>query len=92
MASSNKEKIRQYVSERKLAYERVFGDDDPSNPDMSKKMVRDDLARFCREFSSTFHPDARVAANLDGRREVVLRIRDHLVLSLDELISKYGGE
>lgn len=40
-----------------------------------------DLARFCRAGESTFHPDARVHAVLEGRREVWLRIQKYLRLS-----------
>ncbi|MBM4071984.1 MAG: hypothetical protein FJ271_24120 [Planctomycetes bacterium] len=40
-----------------------------------------DLAKFCRAGESTFHPDARVHAVLEGRREVWLRIQKYLRLS-----------
>lgn len=38
------------------------------------QIVAEDLARFCRDKESTFHPDARVHALGEGRREVWLRI------------------
>jgi hypothetical protein len=50
------------------------------------QMVLADLAKFCRANRSTFHPDPHVAARLDGRREVWLRITQHLNLSTDDLI------
>ena len=49
-----------------------------------------DLASFCRANESTFHPDPRVAANLDGRREVWLRITQHLNLTQEQLWKLYG--
>jgi hypothetical protein len=50
-----------------------------------------DLAKFCRAHDSTFHPDARVAAVLEGRREVWLRVAQHLQLSDEEIWSLYNG-
>ena len=44
-----------------------------------------DLADFCRAGESCFHPDARLHAVAEGRREVWLRIQNHLNLSTDEL-------
>lgn len=49
-----------------------------------------DLADFCRANSSTFHPDPHIAARLDGRREVWLRIQQHLNLSPDQLMELYA--
>lgn len=51
-----------------------------------------DLARFCRADQSTFHADARVHAVLEGRREVWLRIQEHLRLSDEELFTLYNGQ
>jgi hypothetical protein len=44
-----------------------------------------DLARFCRARESTFHPDPRLHAVAEGRREVWLRISNHLRMTDDEL-------
>lgn len=44
-----------------------------------------DLARFCRAGESTFHPDPRVHAVLEGRREVWLRIQKYLRLSAADI-------
>jgi hypothetical protein len=52
-------------------------------------MVLADLAKFCRANTSTFHPDVRAAAALDGRREVFLRISHHLQLTDEQLWSLY---
>lgn len=72
--------IKRVLLSRKQAYERTF---DSKNAD--SMIVMKDLARFCRADKSTFHEDPRVAANLDGRREVWLRIQQYLNLSSDEL-------
>jgi hypothetical protein len=52
-------------------------------------MVLEDLAKFCRAHESTFHAEERVAGRLDGRREVWLRIQQHLQLSEDALWKLY---
>lgn len=49
------------------------------------KKVLADLAAFCRAAESTYAPDARLHAVLEGRREVWLRIQNHLQLSPDDL-------
>ena len=72
---------REAVYELKKAYEIVFGE---SN-DPSLKIVLSDLRKFCRVDQTCFHPDARLHAVAEGRREVALRILDHLRLSVDEL-------
>lgn len=50
-------------------------------------VVLDDLAQFCRASESTFHPDPRLAAMLDGRREVFLRIQEYLKLPPEALLA-----
>ena len=47
--------------------------------------VLKDLARFCRATRSTFHENERAHALAEGRREVFLRISNHLHLTQDEL-------
>lgn len=54
--------------------------------------VLKDLARFCRAHESTAHPDSHMAARLDGRREVWLRIQNHLRLTDDELWKLYNSK
>ena len=54
------------------------------------KRVLEDLKIFCRDGVSTFHQDARKHAVAEGRREVFLRIRDHLELSSQKLWEIYG--
>jgi hypothetical protein len=53
--------------------------------------VLDDLATFCRAHASTFHLNAAAANRLDGRREVWLRIQQHLRLTDDQLWQLYGN-
>jgi len=52
--------------------------------------VLEDLAQFCRANESTYHPDPRVHAALEGRREVWLRIAAHLNLPDEELWKLYN--
>jgi hypothetical protein len=56
------------------------------------KPVLDDLARFCRAKESTFKPDAREHAVLEGRREVWLRIQRHLEMTPIELLEYMNPE
>lgn len=53
------------------------------------KQVLQDLASFCRAKETTFHPDQRVHAALEGRREVYLRIMDHMEMEPEEFFAKY---
>jgi len=48
------------------------------------------LAAFCRAEETTFNLDPRVHAVLEGRREVFLRIQNHLNLSSEDLWKKYS--
>jgi len=57
----------------------------------SAHLVMRDLARFCNAHSSTFSADAREHAVMEGRREVWLRIQEHLHLPDEELWSLYSG-
>lgn len=50
-----------------------------------------DLAKFCRANKTTFDPDPRVHAALEGRREVWLRITQHLGFSAEQLFELYSG-
>ena len=81
---ATKEQVLQFIRDRKTAYSQVFADN------LASREVLSDLRKFCRADASTFHVDARVAAALDGRREVMLRILDYTTLTIDELYEKYG--
>lgn len=73
-------KAKLFVFGRQRAYLTTF--DMTSETD---KQVLSDLAKFCRAGESTFHPDPRVHAVLEGRREVWLRIQSHLKLDSETL-------
>jgi len=75
--------IKKFLSNRRYAYKQAFSG-------VHGEAVLEDLARFCRADETTFHTDARVAAVLEGRREVWLRISKHLNLSPDELAKYYN--
>lgn len=75
----------QYLQRRRTAYVRTFLNN------VFGQEVLTDLAKFCRANQSTFHPDARAHAVAEGRREVWLRIQQHLQLTDDELWAIYGG-
>jgi hypothetical protein len=76
------EKLKELLFDRRHAYCRLFNQ---NNRDA--KLVLTDLARFCRASESAFHPDERTHALLEGRREVWLRIQQHLNLTEEELWS-----
>ncbi|MEH6358839.1 MAG: hypothetical protein V7745_07605 [Pseudomonadales bacterium] len=78
-----KQKLLGFFSTRKHHYRSTF-----DNP-MGDEVLRD-LAKFCRASETTFHEDARVSAVLDGRREVFLRITEHLNLTPEEFYERYG--
>ncbi len=65
---------------RKMAYQQTF-----SAESVHARAVLKDLALFCRANKTTFHTDARMQAHLEGRREVWLRITQHLYLTPEEL-------
>lgn len=77
---------KEFLRSRALSYKRTFAPDDADNTAVLK-----DLAKFCRALESTFHPDPRIAAQLDGRREVFLRIQQHLQLSTEQLWALLGA-
>lgn len=80
------ERVRAYVSRRRNSYRMVFNIDNPGAAD-----VLSDLARFCRAAETTFLPDARGHAVLEGRREVWLRIQQHLRLTEQQLWDLAGA-
>lgn len=76
--------LRRYLATRQSAYRTTF-----QGP--LSGAVLEDLAQFCRAHESTFHENARVAAMLDGRREVYLRIVNHLNLPPKDLFALSTG-
>lgn len=81
---SKASEAQRFVAQRRTAYVKTF--DTPFGAE-----VLQDLAKFCRATESTFHPDPRVHAVAEGRREVWLRIQQHLKLSDDDLWRAFGG-
>lgn len=77
--------LRRFITTRRYSYQRTF--DGPYG-----QHVLADLMTFCRAHESTFHENPRIAAMLDGRREVWLRIQQHLNLSPDELFDVTVGQ
>lgn len=69
-----------YIRHRKQAYQAVF-----LPGDQPAEHVLADLAKFCRAGRSTFDTDPRVHALQEGRKEVWLRIAQHLHMTEDEL-------
>lgn len=78
---------KRYLGHRQQAYQGVFDDKNVFLTD-----VMEDLAKFCRAEESTFNSDPRLHALLEGRREVYLRIMDHLQMDIESLFVKYGGK
>lgn len=75
-----KNRTMEYLVQRQRAYRSTY------NPkDRADLVVLKDLAKFCRANESTFHEDHRIHARLEGRREVWLRIQQHLNLPPDQL-------
>ena len=80
-------KIKEYVARRQQAYQQVFNPDNIFLID-----VMEDLEKFCRIDETTFHPDQRVHALLEGRREVLLRIKRHVNMDTKALIKYYTNK
>jgi hypothetical protein len=78
------DKLRIALGDRRYAYQTTF-----KGP--LAEVVLKDLARFCRAHESTFHVDPRAHAMAEGRREVWLRLQNHLNLTTDELWELYSG-
>lgn len=74
-----------FIRGRKRAYQLAFGS-------VWGQMVLIDLAKFCRANDSCYDPDPRVHAALEGRREVWLRIQQHINLPSDQLYALYTGK
>lgn len=83
--SDLRERARLFLGGRKHNYRLAF--DNPPGHE-----VLADLAKFCRAHESTFNPDPRIAAMIDGRREVWLRIQHHLQMTDDQIWALYGGD
>lgn len=78
------EQAKRWLFRRRYAYQTTF------RGPLADEVLRD-LARFCRANQSTFHTDDRAHALAEGRREVWLRIANHLNLPPDRLWAIYDG-
>lgn len=81
--------VKQFVANRQRAYGLVF-----KKEDQMAQQVLSDLAKFCRANRSTFRPDSREHAVLEGRREVWLRIQNHINMDPEmfwQLITREGA-
>lgn len=77
--------LLQRIGLRKKGYRAMFG---PSGILTREELI--DLAQFCRAFESTAVPgDRDLTWALIGRREVWLRIVQHLNLEPEELMALY---
>jgi len=81
------EKALDFLRARAQAYHKVFSG-------VYGERVIVDLEKFCRANESTFHIDPRIEGIMQGRREVWLRVSNHLNLTEEELTNLYnpGGE
>lgn len=82
------QQVEQYLRNRARAYRAVFSTNACTEGDLEFVML--DLAHFCRAFVTAYDSDARNHALLEGRREVFLRIFDHVSLSHDVLMQRYA--
>lgn len=74
----------EFLRTRKRNYQLTF-----SSP--AGQRVLEDLAKFCRAKETCFHADPRMHAVAEGRREVFLRIANHLNLSTEDLFRISSG-
>lgn len=75
------EDVKEEIRLMKQAYQTVLGDASPAVMTVLK-----DLREFCRADETCFHPDARIHAVLEGRREVFLKISNYLTKTTDDIV------
>jgi UDP-2,3-diacylglucosamine pyrophosphatase LpxH len=81
MLKEQYDKVLSYLGDRKKCYQLTFKYDNPAG-----RQVLEDLATFCRASESCVMPgDHDRTLLLEGRREVWLRIQQHLNLSPEQL-------
>lgn len=94
-------KTLEFLRERKKAYAIAFGTKKLAESirraycqvlgGPSGQMVLADLAKFCRASETCYDADPRMNAVLEGRREVWLRMQQHLRMTPEELFQLYSG-
>ena len=84
LQAATEEEAREALTRRKRHYGHTF-----LGP--AGQETLSDLATFCRGHESCWHPDPRIHAVAEGRREVWLRIEHHLNLSVEQLYVLYNG-
>ena len=70
------------ILKRRAAYREVFG----ANTEFVNRILTD-LKRFCRMDESTFSPDQRVHAFLEGRKDVYYRMMRYLHSTEEEILN-----
>jgi len=82
------QKVLDFLNKRAFYYKAVF---DKENTGTLPVLA--DLAKFCRADKTCVVPsDSRATYVLEGRREVWLRIQNHLNLSQEELYRIYAAK
>jgi hypothetical protein len=77
------DQVKAIFADRQRAYQLAFNTD-------AGKAVLSDLSIFCRARETCVIPGDRDRTYvLEGRRETYLRIRDHLDLTVDQLVEIY---
>lgn len=84
MANNLYWKLVDIIRGRRVDYKNAFG-----SPAGSRVLL--DLAQFCHANESCFDADPRIDAAFEGRREVWLRIQQHLNLNSQQLAQLYHG-
>ena len=77
------ERAKDFLRTRAQAYRKTFNG-------IHGERVLADLAKFCRAHESTFNTDPRVEGIMQGRREVWLRISQHLNMTEEQLWNYYN--
>ncbi|MDZ4662945.1 MAG: hypothetical protein SGJ18_15135 [Pseudomonadota bacterium] len=75
---------KEKLLDRKIAYCQAFSDEG------AYRGVLEDLAVFCKADQSAFDPIELTNARNEGRREVWLRIQNHLQLTEEQLWELYS--
>jgi len=73
------------LEEDRAAYKQAFGS--PAG-----QIVLEDLSEFCRANEVCYNDNERKSWMLEGRREVWLRIQNHIGLTMEELAVLHGAQ